>query len=141
MAYNRDAVCVVIAARNAEATIRRAVDSALQEERVAEIVVVDDGSSDATATIARDAEDGSGRLQVIELDCNRGPSFARNQAIAHSRAPLVAILDADDFFLAGRFKTMLGGDDWDLVADNIIEWFAKGRPLTPVPETPVKPRG
>ena len=29
----------------------------------------------------------------------------------------------------------------DLVADNIIEWFAKGKPLTPVPETPVKPRG
>jgi len=29
----------------------------------------------------------------------------------------------------------------DLVADNIIEWFEKGKPLTPVPETPVKPRG
>ena len=29
----------------------------------------------------------------------------------------------------------------DLVSDNIIEWFAKGKPLTPVPETPVKPRG
>ncbi|MFS8049983.1 2-hydroxyacid dehydrogenase [Rhizobium sp. BR 314] len=29
----------------------------------------------------------------------------------------------------------------DLVVDNIIEWFAKGQPLTPVPETPVKPRG
>jgi succinoglycan biosynthesis protein ExoU len=120
MAYHRDAVCVVIAAKNAEATIRRAVDSALQEECVAEVVVVDDGSSDATATIARNAEDGSGRLQVIELDRNRGPSFARNQAIAHSRAPLVAILDADDFFLAGRFKTMLDGDDWDFVADNIV---------------------
>jgi len=29
----------------------------------------------------------------------------------------------------------------DLVADNVIEWFAKGEPVTPVPETPVKPRG
>jgi lactate dehydrogenase-like 2-hydroxyacid dehydrogenase len=29
----------------------------------------------------------------------------------------------------------------DLVAANIIEWFAKGEPVTPVPETPVKPRG
>lgn len=29
----------------------------------------------------------------------------------------------------------------DLVAGNIVEWFAKGQPLTPVPETPVKPRG
>jgi succinoglycan biosynthesis protein ExoU len=120
MAYHRHAVCVVIATKNAEATIRRAIGSALREECVAEIVVVDDGSSDATATISRNADDGSGRVQVIELDRNHGPSFARNQAIARSKAPLVAILDADDFFLAGRFKTMLDGDDWDLVADNIV---------------------
>ncbi|OQM74267.1 glycosyltransferase family 2 protein [Manganibacter manganicus] len=136
MAYHRHAVCVVIAAKNAEATIRRAIESALREECVAEIVVVDDGSSDATATISGDADDGSGRVQVIELDRNRGPSFARNQAIARSKAPLVAILDADDFFLAGRFKTMLDGDDWDLVADNIV--FIDERSTNPAaPDVPV----
>src|SRR6185312_2565039 len=31
-----------------------------------------------------------------------------------------AILDADDFFLRGRFDTMLDGEDWDFVADNIV---------------------
>ena len=42
-------VCVIIAAKDAAATIQRAVRSALREPQVAEVVVVDDGSTDATA--------------------------------------------------------------------------------------------
>ncbi len=113
-------VCVVIAARNAQATISRAVASALREIRVSEVVVVDDASDDATAEASLAADDGSGRLQIIRFDRNQGPARARNRAIANSRAPLIAILDADDFFLRGRFDAMLDGQDWDFVADNIV---------------------
>lgn len=113
-------VCVIIAAKNAQATIGRAIASALRETRVAEVVVVDDGSDDATAEASLAADDGSGRLQILKLPRNRGPAFARNHAIAQSRAPLIAILDADDFFLRGRFDTLLDGEDWDFVADNIV---------------------
>jgi succinoglycan biosynthesis protein ExoU len=120
MASSPPTVCVIIAAKNAQATIRRAIASALRETRVAEVVVVDDGSNDATAEASLAADDGSGRLRLLILPRNRGPAFARNHAIAESRAPLIAILDADDFFLRGRFDTMLGCDDWDFVADNIV---------------------
>ncbi len=113
-------VCVIIAARNAEATIGRAIHSALREKRVGEVVVVDDGSHDATLRNASGADDGSGRLRLIGLGSNHGPAFARNRAIAASRAPLIAILDADDFFLRGRFEDLLDGEDWDFVADNIV---------------------
>jgi succinoglycan biosynthesis protein ExoU len=113
-------VCVVIAAKNASATIGWAVASALREKRVGEVVVVDDGSSDRTAAAAREADDGSSRLRTISLGENRGPAFARNQAIQQSTAPLIAILDADDFFLEGRFDRLVDGDDWDFVADNIL---------------------
>jgi succinoglycan biosynthesis protein ExoU len=92
----------------------------LRETRVAEVVVVDDGSDDATAEASLASDDGSGRLQILNLARNRGPAFARNHAIAQSRAPLIAILDADDFFLRGRFDNMLDGEDWDFVADNIV---------------------
>ncbi|MGF7007609.1 glycosyltransferase family 2 protein [Aminobacter sp. BE322] len=113
-------VCVIIAARNAADTIATAIASALREPEVAEVVVVDDASSDATEAVARGADDGSHRLTVLRFDVNRGPSFARNAAIRHSRAPLVSILDADDFFLPGRFRNLVTSSDWDLAADNIV---------------------
>ena len=120
MASLHPTVCVIIAAKNAKATIGRAVFSALREMRVGEVVVVDDGSSDATSEAALAADDASGRLRILKLAENRGPAFARNHAIAQSTAPLIAILDADDFFLRGRFDGMLDGEDWDFVADNIV---------------------
>ncbi|MEP7221708.1 MAG: glycosyltransferase family 2 protein [Novosphingobium sp.] len=113
-------VCVIIAAWNASATIARAVRSALAQAETAEVVVVDDASSDGTEAAARAADDGSGRLQVIRLEANGGPSAARNRAIAASRAPFVAILDADDYLLPGRFKPMLAQNGWDVIADNIV---------------------
>lgn len=112
-------VCVIIAAKNAEDTIGRAVRSALAEPEVAEVVVVDDGSGDKTTAAAAAADDGSKRLDIIRFKTNRGPSAARNHAITVSRAPLIAILDADDFFFPGRFRRMLACKDWDFIADNI----------------------
>jgi succinoglycan biosynthesis protein ExoU len=134
-------VCVIIAAKNASGTIARAIRSGLREGRVAEVVVVDDGSTDGTAEASREADDGSGRLKVLSLEINRGPAFARNHAIAHSSAPLIAILDADDFFLAGRFDRLLEGDDWDFVADNIVFIDGRGSVVEPaVPEFESAPR-
>lgn len=112
-------ICVIIAAKNAADTIGLAVASALREESVSEVVVVDDGSSDGTDEAARAADDGSGRLKIVVFEQNRGPSAARNAAIAQSTAPLIAILDADDFFFPGRFAPMLAETDWDFIGDNI----------------------
>ena len=113
-------VCVIIAARNAARTIPVAIASALREPEVAEVVVVDDASTDDTQDVARLADDGSGRLSVMRLDVNRGPSFARNAAIRTSRSPFIGILDADDFFLEGRFRRLFASADWDFAADNIM---------------------
>ena len=117
---DRGCVAVIIAAYNSAATIAAAVASALAEPETAEVIVVDDASRDDTAGAALAADDGSGRLRVIRQPANAGPSAARNAAIAASGAPYLAVLDADDFFLAGRLARLLrGGDDWDFIADNI----------------------
>jgi succinoglycan biosynthesis protein ExoU len=116
---NDESVCVIIAARGAAGTIGLAIASALKQQQVSEVVVVDDASGDATAAAARAADDGSGRLRVVSFEVNRGPAAARNHAISISSAPLVAILDADDFFFPGRFAAMLQHRDWDFIADNI----------------------
>lgn len=117
-----DSVCVCIAAYNAEGTIARAVTSALSQSHVAEVIVVDDASTDATAEAARRCDDGSGRLTVVVLERNGGPSTARNRAIERSQAAIFCVLDSDDYFLGDRIGRLLaaGGDDWDLLADDIL---------------------
>lgn len=112
-------ICVIIAAKNASSTIAEAIRSALAEPEVSEVVVIDDASTDDTFQVAKHCDDQTGRLIVERFDVNRGPSAARNHAIGISSAPLISILDADDFFFKGRFAAMIVEDDWDLVADNI----------------------
>lgn len=113
---------MIITAKDAAATAAKAVRSALAQRLAAEVMVVDDGSSDGTADVVRACDDGSGRLKVLRLDANRGPSFGRNLAIARSTAPFFCILDADDFFAEDRLERMFdeGGDGWDLLADDIV---------------------
>ncbi|MDV6331067.1 glycosyltransferase family 2 protein [Asticcacaulis sp. 201] len=112
-------IAVIIASYNASSTIFRAVSSALNQEEVVEVIVVDDASMDDTVTVARAADDLSGRLKVLQLAENRGCSHARNVAIENSSAPYIAVLDSDDFFLPNRFKVFENLTNWDLVADNI----------------------
>lgn len=113
-------VAVIIAAYNAAGTIARAVRSALAEPEVAEVIVVDDASSDATVDHARAADDGTGRLKVLAQSPNAGQSTARNRGIEASHAAWIAVLDSDDFFLPGRTRTLLAyADRGDLIADDI----------------------
>lgn len=112
-------VAVIIAAKDAAATIGRAVASALREPEASQVIVVDDGSTDDTAAAARAADDGTGRLLVERLPVNRGPSAARNHALGLVTAERFAILDSDDAVLPGRFARLLALDA-DLVADNIL---------------------
>lgn len=115
-------ITVIIAAYNAEKTIGRAILSALAEPQVSEIVVVDDASTDQTASIARGFDDGSGRLKVLMQDVNAGPSAARNRALRDSSAPWVTVLDSDDFIVAGRMSGLLAHTDmYDFVADDMYQ--------------------
>jgi succinoglycan biosynthesis protein ExoU len=115
-------IAVIIAVKDGAQWIRRSVTSALAQPEAGQVIVVDDGSSDDTAALALACDDGTGRLMVERLPVNRGPSAARNHALDRVATPLLAILDADDFLLPGRFEAMLaqGGADWDLLADDLI---------------------
>jgi succinoglycan biosynthesis protein ExoU len=115
-------VAVIIAAFNASDTVARAVRSALAEDRVQEVIVVDDSSRDDTPARARQADDGTGRLCVIGLGENRGPAAARNIALQRMEAPYFCVLDADDYFVQGRISRLFTSAEsgWDMLADDII---------------------
>ena len=114
-------VDVVIAAWNRADTIERAVRSALVQESVSTAIVVDDGSTDDTALRASRCDPQGCRVLVKRLHSNLGPAAARNVAIELSRAPWLAILDGDDFFLPKRIENLLSNSDgWDLIADGLL---------------------
>jgi succinoglycan biosynthesis protein ExoU len=113
-------VAVIIAAYNAAAFIKRSIASALAQPEVQQVIVVDDASSDDTIRQARAADDGSGRLLVLESDKNGGPSIARNCALERCHTEWVCVLDADDFFLPGRIgKLLTVADGVDFIADDL----------------------
>lgn len=115
-------ITVIIAAYNAQSTIKRAIKSALAEPEITQIIVVDDASTDDTARIARGCDDGAGRLNVVVQDKNAGPSAARNRALAVCNTPWVTILDSDDFILAGRMAGLLAHTDvYDFIADDMFQ--------------------
>lgn len=114
-------VDVLIAARDRADTIERAVQSALAQDEVRAVILVDDGSTDETAVRASQCDPQGKRLTIKRLRSSVGPSAARNIALNLSTAPWIAVLDGDDFFLPGRLSALLfKSGDWDLVADDIV---------------------
>jgi succinoglycan biosynthesis protein ExoO len=125
------AVTVVIAARNAEQTLARAIASALAQDGVAlEVIVIDDASTDATAHVVRGFADP--RLRMLCLDRNAGAGAARNAALPTAVGDWIAVLDADDTMLPGRLRTLVVAaerHELDVVADNM--WIERpGHPRT-----------
>ncbi|OJZ17455.1 MAG: glycosyl transferase [Thiobacillus sp. 65-29] len=91
---------VVIPAFNAAATLAHAIESVRAQSWPAhEIIVVDDGSTDATAEVARRFAD----VRLIR-QANSGVSVARNAGAAAASGDWLAFLDADDSFAPDRLR-------------------------------------
>lgn len=96
-------VSVVIIFLNAERFLGEAVDSVLaQTYRAWELLLVDDGSTDASSAIARRyAETHRDRVRYVThpRQANRGMSASRNLGVRHASGEYVAFLDSDDVWL------------------------------------------
>lgn len=96
-------VSAIIPCFNAAETVCRAVDSVRgQTWRPAELILVDDASTDGTPEVLNWLRAGEGDstdrgwIRVLRLDANRGPGAARNAGWDAATQPLIAFLDADD---------------------------------------------
>ncbi len=113
-------IAVIIACYNAADTIERAVCSALAQDQVREVVIIDDASTDDTVVRVQDILTKDVRLSFERLSENKGPAHARNIGIQKTAAPWIAVLDADDVFLPGRFDAFEPYlKDFDFLADDL----------------------
>lgn len=97
-------VSVVMPARNAAPTVVEALNSLRNQDHLAEIILVDDGSADDTA--ARAAALGDPRIRILSGPQN-GVSAALNEGFLAARHPFVARCDADDVYLPGRLAAQV----------------------------------
>jgi len=112
---------ILVAAYQAAAYLPHALESALAQScRDIEVIVVDDGSDDATAAIADSYARRDPRVVVLRHATNRGPAAARNTAIAAARGRWLAVLDADDALIPdwlARLVAQAEARGADLLAD------------------------
>jgi glycosyltransferase involved in cell wall biosynthesis len=98
-------VSVVMPAFNAAPWIEAAIRSVqAQSHRDWEVIVVDDGSTDATAQIARACSDH--RVRVV-TQATRGAAAARNRGIREARGDVFQFLDADDALAPNKLESQL----------------------------------
>lgn len=103
----KDLISVVIPAYNAEKFIGGCLEKLLKQDyENIEVVVVNDGSKDATLDIASEFAKKDKRVRVLSQE-NSGSSVARINGLNHSNGKYVLFLDSDDFFADGAITRLL----------------------------------
>ena len=91
------AVSVIVAVYNAEKTLQRCLDSLVGQELTdLEIILVDDGSSDASGSICDQYAAADGRIKVIHKE-NEGVAATRQKGLDIATGEYFIFLDADDY--------------------------------------------
>ncbi|HHP7246229.1 MAG TPA: glycosyltransferase [Elainellaceae cyanobacterium] len=131
-------ISVIIPMFNAENTIRETIDSVLQQTLTDfEIIVIDDGSTDASLDAVKHIHDS--RIRVLSQP-NSGAPASRNRGLAESTGEFIAFLDADDVWtpdkLAAQIDALQTNPDaavaysWTQFIDESGQVLSSGRRIT-----------
>lgn len=109
-------VSVIIPTYNREATIKRAIDSVLNQTYSSlELIVVDDGSTDKTVELVDSYQDK--RIRLVCLAKHSGANVARNKGISVAKGKYIAFQDSDDEWMQDKLYqqiTYLEKEDKDV---------------------------
>lgn len=114
-------VSVIVPAYNEEREIDRCLRSILAQDYVGpmEVLVVNDGSTDRTADIARTYP-----VTVIDLHANRGKSYALNTGVSKAAGDVLIFTDSDSYMDAGAVRSLVGSfenaHEAQIVAGNVL---------------------
>lgn len=99
-------ISVVIPVYNAARYVRQAVESALIQPDVAEVILVEDASPDESLSVCQAIAAEFDKVKLFQHPgaANRGAGPSRNLGIEKSNCCYIAFLDADDLYLPDRFS-------------------------------------
>lgn len=127
---HKGSVSVIIPTYNRAGTIKRSIDSVLnQTYSNLELIVVDDGSTDDTEQIIRGYKDT--RIHYVKTDGRRGANYARNVGIENAGGEYIAFQDSDDQWrldkLEKQMRILLEQEQVDIVFSRYLRHFMNGR--------------
>jgi glycosyltransferase involved in cell wall biosynthesis len=116
-------VSVIIPVYNAERFINRAVESALAQPETAEVLLIEDGSSDNSLGVCEQLTANDKKVKLLRHPNgeNRGAGASRNLGMRAVREEFIAFLDADDYFLPGRFRQAIEVFTSDPTCEGVYE--------------------
>lgn len=125
-------ISVIVPAYNSALFIRQTIASiTAQSFEDFEIIVVDDGSTDATAEIASTLD---ARIRVVRQR-NQGIAGARNSGLSHARGELIAFIDHDDLWHPNKLKVQIQVLERDpgcgIVYGEFLRWDPRKPPVFP----------
>lgn len=133
-------ISTIIPALNAERFLAEAIESAVRQSLTTEVIVVDDGSTDKTAEIAKSFS----AVRYIYQE-HAGLAVARNRGVQESRGKYLAFLDADDIWVPGKLQAqseVLGTTDVDMVFGRVVQFRVReGKTLFEGAPTPAQMAG
>lgn len=98
-------ISVIIPVYNGENTIKKTIESVLSQTLPDfELIVINDGSQDATSEIVNSINDS--RIQIFSYP-NAGTNSARNRGIYQAKSEHIAFIDADDLWTVDKLETQL----------------------------------
>lgn len=101
----KDKVSIIIPTYNRANILKKALDSVLQQSyQNIEVIVIDDGSTDATSTFIENYINANDLYKILRYykQVNRGPSAARNYGLEKSTGKYIIFFDSDDYMLPDR---------------------------------------
>jgi glycosyltransferase involved in cell wall biosynthesis len=105
--FNRRCLSVIMPVYNEAATVSVIIGRVLAQDRVEELIIVDDCSSDSTLEVLRKIAAGEARIRLFNHEVNRGKGAALKTGFKEARADIVIIQDADLEYDPSEYEKLL----------------------------------
>lgn len=103
-----ECVSVIMPAYNSAKTISYAIDSVFIQDRIKELIIIDDCSSDNTEdTVKAKIADNKYNIIYLKNKKNMGAAFSRNRGISLAKGEYIAFLDADDIWRSDKINKQI----------------------------------
>lgn len=118
---------IIIPVYNVEKTLGRCIESVIRQSfQNFEMILVDDGSKDNSATMVDEIARTDNRISVIHQS-NQGLSVARNAGIKVAKGRYITFIDSDDFIAQDTYKSVMellkAHPEYDILEFSVIEKY------------------